>query len=85
MRHLDEAADLGRGIELGATARGGAHASGFKVHYSGTVAAALAHFRHKPALGFSDCLVLEIAIKAGHKPLGTFDKALGKLSNTQKL
>ena len=52
---------------------------------AGTVAAALAHFRRKPALGFSDCLVLEIAIKVGHKPLGTFDKALGKLSNTQKL
>ena len=45
------------------------------------VAAALAHFRRKPALGFSDCLVLEIAHKAGHTPLGTFDKALGKLAN----
>ena len=45
------------------------------------VAAALAHFRRKPALGFSDCLVLEIAHKAGHTPLGTFDKALGKLGN----
>ena len=52
---------------------------------AGTVAAALSQFRHKPALGFSDCLVLEIAVKAGHKPLGTFDKALGKLPNTQKL
>src|SRR5688572_17153128 len=38
------------------------------------VAAALDHFRSKPALGFSDCLVLEIARKAGHTPLGTFDK-----------
>ena len=45
------------------------------------VAAALAHFRRKPTLGFSDCLVLEIAHKAGHTPLGTFDKALGKLAN----
>ncbi len=50
-----------------------------------TVAAALTHFRHKPALGFSDCLVLEIAHKAGHTPLGTFDKALAKLPTTKKL
>ena len=50
-----------------------------------TVAAALAHYRKKPALGFSDCLVLEIARKAGHTPLGTFDKALAKLPGVQKL
>ncbi len=50
-----------------------------------TVATALGHFRRKPALGFSDCLVLEIAHKAGHTPLGTFYKALAKLPDTQKL
>jgi predicted nucleic-acid-binding protein len=50
-----------------------------------TAAAALAHFRRKPALGFSDCLVLEIARKAGHTPLGTFDKNLAKLAGTQQL
>jgi predicted nucleic-acid-binding protein len=49
------------------------------------VAAALAHFRAKPALGFSDCLVLEIARKAGHQPLATFDKALGRLAGAQRL
>jgi predicted nucleic acid-binding protein len=49
------------------------------------VSAALALFRAKPALGFSDCLVLEIARKAGHLPLATFDKALAKLAGTQKL
>jgi predicted nucleic-acid-binding protein len=49
------------------------------------VAAALAQFRAKPALGFSDCLVLEIARKAGHLPLATFDKALGRLPATQRL
>ncbi len=49
------------------------------------VAAALAHFRAKPALGFSDCLVLEIARKAGHQPLLTFDKALGRLPGAQRL
>lgn len=49
------------------------------------VDAALAHFVARPALGFSDCLVLEIARKAGHKPLGSFDKALSRLPDTQKL
>jgi predicted nucleic-acid-binding protein len=50
-----------------------------------TVSAALAHFRSKTTLGFSDCLVLEIARKAGHLPLATFDKALSKLAGVQKL
>lgn len=49
------------------------------------VAAALAHYRHRPALGFSDCLVLEIARKAGHLPLGTFHRALGKLDGAERL
>jgi predicted nucleic-acid-binding protein len=49
------------------------------------VTAALAQFRAKPALGFSDCLVLEIARKAGHLPLATFDKALAKLAGAHKL
>lgn len=43
------------------------------------VAAALGAFRARPKLGFSDCMVLEIARKAGHVPLGTFDRQLGKL------
>lgn len=43
------------------------------------VSAATEKFKKRPALGFSDCLVLEIARKAGHLPLGTFDRDLGKL------
>ncbi|GAB1389585.1 MAG: hypothetical protein AMXMBFR78_13130 [Rubrivivax sp.] len=50
-----------------------------------TVAAALAHFKRRPALGFSDCLILEVARKAGHVPLGSFDKALAGLPQTQRL
>ncbi len=50
-----------------------------------TVSAALAHFRAKPALGFSDCLVLAIARKAGHVPLGTFDRALAKLDGAHRI
>ena len=41
------------------------------------VSNALQHFRRRPALGFSDGLMLEIARKAGHLPLGTFDRNLG--------
>ena len=50
-----------------------------------TVNLALTQYQSRPALGFSDCLVLEIARKAGHLPLGTFDKALAKLDGAQKL
>ncbi|MBK9574157.1 MAG: PIN domain-containing protein [Rhodoferax sp.] len=49
------------------------------------VSAALSQFRAKPALGFSDCLVLETARKAGHLPLATFDKALAKLEGARRL
>ncbi len=49
------------------------------------VAAAVEHFRGRPALGFSDCLVLAIARKAGHLPLGTFDRNLAKLDGTHRL
>jgi predicted nucleic-acid-binding protein len=49
------------------------------------VAAARALFGRKPSLGFSDCLLLEIARKAGHIPLGTFDKALGSADGADLL
>lgn len=49
------------------------------------VAAALEHFRGRPTLGFSDCLVVAIARKAGHLPLGTFDRNLARLDDTHKL
>ena len=52
---------------------------------SETVSAALEKFRGKPTIGFSDCLLLEIARKAGHLPLGTFDRDLGKLDGAEKL
>jgi predicted nucleic-acid-binding protein len=49
------------------------------------VAEALQHFRRKPALGFTDCLVLETARKAGHLPLGTFDRDLSRLDDAERL
>jgi predicted nucleic-acid-binding protein len=50
-----------------------------------TVAAAVEQFRKRPKIGFSGCLMVEIARKAGHLPLGTFDRELGRLSGTQRL
>lgn len=52
---------------------------------SEVVAHALERFRKRPALGFSDCLILEVSRKAGHLPLGTFDRVLGKLEGAEKL
>ena len=49
------------------------------------VAGALELFRAKPTLGFSDCLILQLARQTGHLPLGTFDRGLSKVEGTQKL
>lgn len=43
------------------------------------VTAALEHYRKRPTLEFSDCLVLELTRKGGHVPLGTFDRDLAGL------
>ena len=52
---------------------------------SEVVAAAVALFRQRPKVGFSDCLMLEVARKAGHTPLGTFDRDLGRIGGAQRL
>jgi predicted nucleic-acid-binding protein len=49
------------------------------------VEAALGRYRANPTIGFSDCLVLETARKAGHLPLGTFDRNLARLDGAQRL
>jgi predicted nucleic-acid-binding protein len=50
-----------------------------------TVATTLEQYRSKPAVDFSDCLVLELARKTSHIPLGTFDRHLTKLDGAQRL
>ena len=50
-----------------------------------TVGAALENYRRRPALGFSDCLILEVARKTGHLPLGTFDRGLAKLDGAERI
>ena len=47
------------------------------------VTAAVEEYRRRPAIGFSDCLILEIAKKAGHTPLGTLDRRLSKLQGAE--
>ena len=49
------------------------------------IAAAVALFRQRPKVGFADCLMVEVARKAGHTPLGTFDRDLAKIDGAQRL
>jgi len=49
------------------------------------VVAADEHFRRRPSVGFSDCLMVAVTRKAGHGPLGTFDRDLGKLDGAVRL
>jgi predicted nucleic-acid-binding protein len=49
------------------------------------VEAAVAKFRQHQRVGFSDCLMVEVARKAGHPPLGTFDRALGNVDGAHRL
>ncbi|HVL66612.1 MAG TPA: type II toxin-antitoxin system VapC family toxin [Vicinamibacterales bacterium] len=49
------------------------------------VAAALEQFTRRSSPGFTDCLLLEIARKAGHLPLGTFERQLGRLDGAERL
>ena len=71
--------------QLAATVEMLLHHKDLTLQDADVVEAALELFRSRPALGFSDCLKLHMARKAGHQPLGTFDRALGKIEGTQKL
>ena len=51
----------------------------------GVVEAALDLFRSLPALKSSDCLILQLTKKAGHLPLGTFDRDLGRVPGVHRL
>ena len=55
------------------------------VDESDVVVAALGQFRKASSIGFSDCLMLEVARKAGHLPLGTFDREFARLTGVQQL
>jgi predicted nucleic-acid-binding protein len=55
------------------------------VQESDVVALALEHFKAKAGVSFSDCLVHEVARRAGHVPLGTFDRDLAKLDGAERV
>ena len=55
------------------------------IHEADVVDAALAHFTGRGQVDFSDCLQLEQARRAGHLPLGTFDRPLGRLAGAEHL
>ena len=49
------------------------------------VTSAQDRYRTRSAVDFSDCLVLEIARKAGHLPVATFDRNFAKLDDVHRL
>lgn len=55
------------------------------VQDSDVVRAALAEFKRSWTISFADCLICEIARKAGHTPLVTFDHDLAKLDGVERL
>jgi predicted nucleic-acid-binding protein len=61
------------------------HHRDLTIQESDSVAAALEQYRSRPGLGFPDFLILEVARKAGHLPLGTFDRDPSKLDGAERL
>ena len=49
------------------------------------VAAALTSYRERSNVAFSDTLIVEIARRNGHLPLGTFDRSLAKIEGAERL
>lgn len=47
------------------------------------VEAALDLYRANKKVEFADCLLLEVARKAGHAPVSTFDRALAKVDGVE--
>jgi predicted nucleic-acid-binding protein len=75
---------FGRG-EVGAAVEILLNHAQLTIEDSEVAAVALQQYRKIATVGFSDCLVLEVARKAGHLPLGTFDRELGRLSGAERL
>ena len=49
------------------------------------VQAAMTLFSSNPGVEFTDCLILELARKNGHLPLGTFDRKLARLPGAHRI
>lgn len=46
---------------------------------------ALRDFKKHPSIGFADCLIVQIARKLGHRPIGTFDRSMSRLDDVSRL
>ena len=46
---------------------------------------AVAVFRKHPSVGFSDCLIVELARRSANLPLGTFDRSLSRIEGTERI
>ncbi len=42
-------------------------------------------FEQSRSAGFTDCLIVEAARKAGHLPVGTFDRAMSRIDGGQEV
>ena len=71
--------------ELADTLRNLLNHASIVVQDADVVSEAVAQFAQRKALSFPDCLILEIARKAGHTPLATFDRDWAKLEGVEKL
>lgn len=69
---------------IGAVVEGLLQHENLSVQEPEVISRALERFRGRSAPEFADCLMLEIARKAGHVPLGTFDRRLGKLPGAER-
>jgi predicted nucleic-acid-binding protein len=81
---LDSVFDLSRG-QISTAVEMLLHHKELTVQDADVVESALARYRQRQSVGFSDCLVLEIARKVGHLPVGTFDQNFSKLESVQRL
>ena len=49
------------------------------------VAAAITLYQQSGGPDFAECMIVEIARKAGHLPVGTFDRKFAKLAGAERL
>ena len=46
---------------------------------------ALQDFKKHPSIGFADYLIVQIARKLGHRPIGTFDRSMSRPDDVSRL
>ncbi|HWE05234.1 MAG TPA: PIN domain-containing protein [Rhizomicrobium sp.] len=79
---LDSAYERGRG-EIATAIEMLLNRAQLSVQDADVVAAALAVFRSRSAVSFSNALIVESARRSGHLPVATFDRDVAKLDGVQ--